>query len=515
MVNPYNNVDIIGWLFCGSLGMLTFFVGFIYLKNRENLYAYYALFLAFMLIYSLTSIKADTWINTLLDGQLRGNKRLIEPITILSFSCYTFFTIELMEVRSQSKWIYHSLKTWGICCITYAILYFLLYPWISSYEPYIFAVVRVIIFSLSTWLIIGVVREIESPVKNEFVAGTLAYYIGSVVATIRFLTTDLPIPLFYELNAPSYFEMGILVETTFFALALGKRMLYLNNEKQKAKEELIGQMVTNDMLMKQMNRQLELKIKAREREILAKQEELMRQEKKILQVEFEKKHVQSEMRSRSMQMNPHFIFNCLNSIKYLIQSDQNKKATTYLVIFSRFIREILDTSQSHVISLKTELDIIGKYLQLEQNRFSDDFSFGINYKDPIALHAVFVPPLLLQPFVENAIWHGLLPSKKTKKMLYINVRATASQVKIIIEDNGIGRKKSMEILKNRIHKSQGIALTEERIKLFNHYYNNALEFEIIDKIAGNGAPAGTRVEVTLKNTYKTDIPVETSVSVPL
>src|SRR5690606_15158147 len=106
-----------------------------------------------------------------------------------------------------------------------------------------------------------------------------------------------------------------------------------------------------------------------------------------------------------------------------------------------------------IITLRKELDIIENYLQLEKNRFNDDFSFEIENKENPLLQTIHVPPLLLQPFVENAIWHGLLLSSKKEKMLHIKVEFTSDNVKIIIDDNGIGRQKSSSLPEKKLNKS--------------------------------------------------------------
>lgn len=493
----YVNSDIIGLLFCGAIGFLCFFVTFLYLRNRELIYAYYALFLGFILIYGFINIRSDTWLNDIFSGYLRNNKRIIEPITILSFSFYIFFTIELIEIKSQNFWIYKTLRLSGIVCLTYGLIYFMAFPYITNYLLNVFIIARIIIFSMSIVLITCIIRKISSPVKSEFIIGSIAYFVGAILASVRFIFHELPIPEFYQFSAPNYFECGILIETTFFALALGKRIAHTNNEQQQTKEKLIAQMRTNDLLMKEMNLRLEIEIKEREKEILYKQEQLNIQEKKMMQAEFEKKFTQSEMLVRRMQINPHFIFNCLNSIKYLIQSDQNKKATTYLLIFSRFIREVLDTSQQNIITLKKELEITDKYLQLEKNRFNDDFTFKISGTDNPLLQHLFVPPLLLQPFVENAIWHGLLLSPRKEKLLNLELEFYDDRLTILIDDNGIGRLKSSARQDKHLNKSMGLAVTEKRVKLFNDSYTHQLSFKIIDKTGPDGEALGTRIAVEL------------------
>lgn len=231
----------------------------------------------------------------------------------------------------------------------------------------------------------------------------------------------------------------------------------------------------------------------------------MREQEKIrIQAEFEKNIAQAEMLARRLQINPHFLFNSLNAIKYLIQSGKSDRAIKYLVIFSRFMRKVLDTSLKNVISLDLEFQIIKDFLDLEKNRFGHEFNYRIHTKDKDLLRQVMVPPLLLQPFVENAIWHGLLPSEESKKKLNITVYSNESgQVIINIDDNGIGRLMAQKLSKAKLHKSMGISLTDERIKLYNNSYSTNLSYQIIDKSDTEGRPTGTRIQFILKSEKQT------------
>lgn len=229
---------------------------------------------------------------------------------------------------------------------------------------------------------------------------------------------------------------------------------------------------------------------------------LQKREKERLQAVYEKNLAQTEMLAARMQINPHFLFNCLNSIKYLIQKNQSKKATNYLVVFSRFIRMVLESGKNHVISLEEEIELVQYYLKLEENRFDGGFSYQINTPEKVNLDQVLIPPLLLQPYVENAIWHGLLPSRKDEKILRIDVIASGETLDIIIDDNGVGRqarqipKKAQPSKK----KSMGMEITQERIELFNKNYDFDISCSIIDKKDGQGAAGGTKVVIRLAKT---------------
>ncbi len=213
---------------------------------------------------------------------------------------------------------------------------------------------------------------------------------------------------------------------------------------------------------------------------------------------YERNLARAEILVTRLRINPHFLFNCLNAITYLIQSEQNAKAMKYLVVFSRYTRMVLETSQKYVVPLSEELQLTRYYLTLEENRFDRDFSYDIKMDDAPEIEAANIPPLLLQPFIENAIWHGLLPSKKQQKMLVLEIKILEDQVEIIIDDNGVGRGggRSSKVEK---HKSMGIKIIDERISLYNRSYSSQISYEIIDKKSAQGEPEGTRIVLRLSH----------------
>ena len=244
------------------------------------------------------------------------------------------------------------------------------------------------------------------------------------------------------------------------------------------------------VFIQQRNRRSKLKSK----------QQLLEQEKEKTQAIYEKNLMEAEMLATRMQVNPHFLFNCLNSIKYLIQSNQNKKATEYLVIFSRFVRMVLETSQKPVSTIEEEIVLTNYYLKLEENRFNDDFSFHIENNLDKDKTKTKLPTLLLQPFVENAIWHGLLPSEKETKKVSIVFSDHPQGIQINIDDNGIGRNKTKT--KSHSYKSMGNKIAYDRIQLFNRSYSDSIEWTTIDKTDENGNPLGTRVKIVILNAKK-------------
>jgi hypothetical protein len=193
------------------------------------------------------------------------------------------------------------------------------------------------------------------------------------------------------------------------------------------------------------------------------------------------------------QMNPHFIFNCLNSIKALIQEKQSKKAVSYLTTFSVLIRRQL-SNKSNEISLHDELETCRLYLELEAMRFEDHLSYSITPYDDEELGQTKVPPLILQPIVENAIIHGLLPSENGG-MINVSVYREGEYCVCAIKDNGIGRAAS-KLNKQKstlLHRSEGLHLLEERIAVNSRINGHINSLETIDLSDPDGKAAGTLV----------------------
>jgi ligand-binding sensor domain-containing protein len=197
------------------------------------------------------------------------------------------------------------------------------------------------------------------------------------------------------------------------------------------------------------------------------------------------------------QMNPHFIFNCLTSIDNLIQMDEKEKATLYLSKFAKLIRSILENSVHNEVPCWKDIETLNLYLQLEELRWDKKFSYDLIVADEILNGDYKVPPLIIQPFVENAIHHGLLNKIDGDKKLIIHVSIVNSQVHYVIEDNGVGRAKAnaYKQLNKPSHQSMGMQITTDRINLYNQ--NNNSYVIITDMVNEMHESSGTKVEISL------------------
>ena len=225
----------------------------------------------------------------------------------------------------------------------------------------------------------------------------------------------------------------------------------------------------------------------------------LRHEKQILTLE------QDMLRS---QMNPHFIFNSLNSIKLYIINNEKENAVYYLNKFSKFIRKILIASTEKEISLEDELDTMQLYMNIENIRFSNEINFTVQVESGVNLSNIKVPSLILQPFLENALWHGL-SSKKDDKRIELKVyKANDDYINISITDNGIGRKASERINNERVlkRKSVGLSITKARLANFSKRFTTDYRMNIEDLYDAEENPLGTKVVVyipTRANALKT------------
>jgi sensor histidine kinase YesM len=210
----------------------------------------------------------------------------------------------------------------------------------------------------------------------------------------------------------------------------------------------------------------------------------------------EKQLLEMEARALRAQMNPHFIFNCLNSIKALIQSDEKLKATEYLTMFSKLIRTLFQNSDKRQISLYDEVETCRLYLQLEQMRFERKLKWSITVDPELDLKSVMVPALIIQPFLENAVLHGIVP-KENGGTISLTIAGQEEEVTCTVEDDGVGREVS---LKNKgegasFHISKGVAITQSRLNLEKKLNSTEAKVEIIDKYENNEA-CGTKVILT-------------------
>ncbi len=205
----------------------------------------------------------------------------------------------------------------------------------------------------------------------------------------------------------------------------------------------------------------------------------------------------AELKALRAQMNPHFVFNSLNSIQHYILNNKGEEAVKYLSKFAKLIRNILNNSEKPTVTINEDLDSIKLYLELERMRFDNKFEYFFIIDDAIDADYDEIPPMIIQPYLENAILHGINPKEENGK-IEVSINLVNNFIKISIKDDGIGREKSkasQTALHKQRHQSLGMKITEERVKILNSIQQSHLNVNIIDLYDKNNVAIGTQVDV--------------------
>ena len=407
------------------------------------------------------------------------------PISSLIPFFYALFVVHILSIRSNNS------RNWLI--VKLLLLAIMIETAIEIYENY----THTFIFTSNTYylhiqalpmiftnlFLLYLIIKSKSPLKIYLLTGVLLLLILVFLPNIiPYWIPNLSPKVEAILNFKPFFGLcGLLAEAICFAFALAYRAKLVQIEKNILQTNYAQNLATE--LDKKVNE-------------LAVQNNLLEAQRiKQLEISFEKRIAETEMTALRAQMNPHFIFNCLNSIKLYTLENDSETASAYLTTFSRLIRLVLENSQSEKVSLEKEIETLRLYIELEVMRFKDKVNYQIQIDQNVDLPYIEVPPLLIQPYVENAIWHGLM-----HKEMGGSVNITLNQIdehllKVEITDDGIGREQATELKSKSImkHKSFGLKMTTERLQVINQLYEMDAEVNILDLKDENGKAIGTKV----------------------
>ena len=483
-----NPLGIFSVFIIGFLIIILILNVFFYRIYKDKAYLWYAIY-AFIIIADQVLVNTAVYFRTVLETPLKYTYPLHTALEWLYNSAYLIFVIEFgglflfknktaKQVKSIVKYL--------------AIILFILFIIDSFFDTYL--VRKGFLFLLVPALIILSVFiyyhlfKMKTEVKYYIITGSLAFSIFSILA--------LSSSLFGNSNSYfswSFFYIGVFIENIFFSLGLAKKQSLILEERNDSQEKLIEQYKENETLKNSITERLEKEVETKTTEIVSLNKLAEEERIKQLELAFEKEIAELKVSSLQSQMNPHFIFNSLNSIKLNIIKNNKENAVYYLNKFSKFIRKTLTISREKEVSLQDEIDTLELYVSIENLRFKNAIQFLKHIDNNINLETIKVPPLVLQPFVENAIWHGLSPKEGNKK-LQLSISKTAIDcIEIAIEDNGIGRKKAQEFKAKKMIKREsiGLKLTEERLAVFSNHLQQKHQI-VFEDLA-----EGTRVIIKL------------------
>jgi len=457
---------------CFLLGLFAFIQS---LYGKDRTYAYWGLYLWSNFAYFFTGLDRHFNLGILSES---GKPWIIVSQFPIQMS-YLLFISSFLMISKYDRRIFRAIQITILALFCGFILSFYA-VWNNNSdlrnltEEFTFATDFVILLIFVTIVKKGV------PQTRLLMIGSIGILTAAIIAAMidQFDLMQFDVFWFYPVNI---FSLGVCFELVFFTLALSER-----TEKIK---------IENQQLQANYTRKLEADLAERVRLIQSQSHLLEEQRVQNLTQEFEQRIAQTEIASLRSQMNPHFIFNCLNSIKLYMLENNAEAASDYLTKFSLLIRSVLDNSRSEKISLEKELETLGLYAKLEVMRFKEKVEFILNVDSDIDLYFVQIPPLLLQPFVENAIWHGLMHQDLGGTVRVEITQPKASLLHVEITDNGIGRQMS-ERLKSKnatLNKSYGMKVTGERIDLVNQLYRIDTKYQVQDLYDKNGKPQGTTV----------------------
>ena len=263
----------------------------------------------------------------------------------------------------------------------------------------------------------------------------------------------------------------------FFAGEFARTGLALQSrvaEVEQLSEKTIVQEKERQQILASQNIMLEAQVKERTTELIQQRQALETEKEAKLLAEFNRKFSESELKALRSQMNPHFVFNILNTIESYALENNKDAVSAMIQKFSRLTRLVLENSMNQLVSFQNDWKSLQLYIELEQMRYADKFLVHYNIQDQILEGEYFIPPMIIQPFVENAIIHGLRNKADHCGVLNLSARLQNEYIIVEVQDNGIGRLRSAELKGNNpIQKnSLGIKVTQDRISIFNNLNQN-------------------------------------------
>jgi sensor histidine kinase YesM len=403
---------------------------------------------------------------------------------------YSFFVGSILQLHIHFKKGWVLVKILLAICIFQMLIEFIevrfdWFPFNKNYYGYFLNIGPVILLNI---VLLMLAAKSKEPVKWFLFAGIFSLLVLWCFPLLNLYTptTNMNEELYLIINFPIVFLMlGLVIEAVCFSFALTYLSKLVLIEKNK--------------LQSNYNQQLQSALLQRTTELEAQNKLVEAQKIKQVATEFEHKIAETEMIALRAQMNPHFIFNCLNSIKLYTLENDSQTASEYLTKFSQLIRLVLENSRSEKVTLQKELETLKLYIELEAMRFKDKVQYKINVVPHIDKQYIEIPPLLLQPYVENAIWHGLM-HKPEGGIISIDITQPSEYLlHIEITDDGIGREMA------KLHKSKsatrqksfGLKMTSERLDAINHIYQTKTEVKIIDLEDEDGHATGTKVIIEI------------------
>lgn len=442
--------------FFGATILFLAFSAFQFFYYQDKAYLFYIGYLFTLVLYYLRIFESGTQFNVLFSYWMEWYYYFEAPIPLLCIIAYIYFLIHFLGLPEKNPSLHKLFRysAWGVLAYIFIDVLIKLFSLEASFEAYFYS--RLFGVFVGIYAVIGVLK-LRDWLTFFIIIGSLFLLLGGGASILIYAVKGSSPKVFNDivLNSEtdfwkipiSYMQIGIILEVFLFSVGLSYRNKILITEKE----------------------------------------------------ENERKWAESELKALKAQLNPHFIFNSLNSVIDLIQKEENEDAEDYIVQFSFLLRKVLENSERAEISLEEEMETCRQYLSLEKLRFKGSFQYSIIVSDGLNLEDIFIPPFLFQPYLENAIWHGLLHKEAGRKEVQLKVHQRDGFIVCEVDDNGIGRLAAGKINANNPLKKRsfGMNIIRDRLKALGTLGTHHLTINIIDKRNEEGEPCGTIVEVLI------------------
>ena len=392
---PFQNGFIIFTI--GVLFILTIFHFLLYFQHKDKLYLLYSGYTFFIIFSQLHHLQDGFLFELFLP--IKELTQYPSVATEIYFIFYVLFAYKFLDLKTHLpkwyKWSFYALYAIIAYCVINFIVYLIKDDFNVLLQGYIYFTIPMTLFGLIMYIPFF---KVKSPLKYYLIIGSLILLITSIASLIYYL--DLQHHGKSIEPAYSILYLGFILENVLFSLGLGHKQKLILDDRNSSKNRLIWQLKENEKLREKVKEQLE-----REVEFLNKQAEIEKLDN--IKMRFDKELAELKVSALRSQMNPHFIFNSLNSIKRYIIDSEKENAVFYLNKFSKLIRKILASTMEKESTLAEDLDTMKLYLNIENIRFNNTIGFEVNVDESINLSSVKLPSLITQPFLENALSHRI------------------------------------------------------------------------------------------------------------
>lgn len=483
------------WIFTLNSLIIFFIIStIISFLSKEKSFKYYSLFIFFITIYIFTKSPFES---ILIQKYANSNFFLLNwYLQILYNLSYLGFITYFLNLKATDPKLNKIVLGSSNALLVASVCFFIFCLIIENQPLFVnsFLFIFIPVFLILLFYTFYRISFLDSELKYFVFAGSISYAIlASYTLYLSFYSNSF---LFFK-NSADPVILGLFLEVLIFSVGLVYKIKMINEQKLIAQKKMILFQNNEKLIKEEHQRHLEKQLKIRETELLEISRKAEKEKLDAITSSYEGRLALLQLKTLSNQMNPHFIFNALNSIKaYLIVNDQ-KNAIFYLNQFSKLVRHILESLREDYITLKEELDIINIYMNLENMRFGYSIDFQLSISPDINTEEIRIPTLILQPFIENALVHGLLP-KSGERILIMDVYKKQDNIIITIVDNGIGREASNRSKNEKVivKKSIGLRIVNERLKLYNKKHDFLMRYDIED-LKREEVASGTKVCLTI------------------